>query len=559
MKKIFAWVGAHKIISIVIAVVLIIGGFFIFGAGKGSLTQYVVGTVTKGNLAITVNGTGQVDAESQVDLQPQGTTQSASTITEVDVKQGDVVTAGEQIAVIDNSSALTQLTQAKANVESAQANYDKVVAGATSQSVAVSQAQVASAQLSLQNAEQTLTNRLQNAYNDAFSVVFTDTNGLFGSNTNSQSNNPQFSVSGGQMGNEQLENNINAERVKAQYMFTAWQSQIAAISSSTGSIDPNAVATALATTNTNLTSLSQFLNDILDALTNYTIPASAGTSDIATVNSARATISSDISNVLSAEQNVQTASSTLAQNQASYNQTTAPVLPEDIETAQAQLDNDKAALQSAQNTYDQSFIKAPFGGVVAAVNVSVGDVVNTNTVIATVITKEQIAKISLNEVDAAQVKLGDTATITVNALPGVTATGTVSQIDTIGTVTQGVVSYGAKIVFDASGQGVKPGMSVSATITTGQDTGVLLVPNSAVLSVGSNSTVQVLDGVVGAKDGSTISLTTAPRSVMVQTGDSDNSNTVITSGLTEGELIVTHTVTGATKASSGGLLGGPGA
>ena len=84
----------------------------------------------------------------------------------------------------------------------------------------------------------------------------------------------------------------------------------------------------------------------------------------------------------------------------------------------------------------------------------------------------------------------------------------------------------------------------------------MLVPNSAVLSVGSNSTVQVLDGVAGAKDGVTITLSTAPRSVTVQTGDSDNSNTVITSGLTEGELIVVHTVTGAAAASSGGLFGG---
>ena len=262
---------------------------------------------------------------------------------------------------------------------------------------------------------------------------------------------------------------------------------------------------------------------------------------------------------MAAEQSVQNASSALAQNQASYSQTTAPVLSEDLKTAQAQLDNNKAALQAAQNTYNESFITAPFSGTVAAVNVSVGDVANTNTVVATLITQQQIAKISLNEVDAAQVKIGDIATMTFNALPGVTAKGTVAQIDTIGTVTQGVVSYSAKIAFSAADQGVKPGMSVSATIATGKDAGVFLVPNSAVLSVGSNSTVQVLDGVAGAKDGATITLSTVPRSVTVQTGDSDNANTVITSGLTEGELIVTHTVTGAVKTSSGGLFGGPGA
>ena len=558
LNNIWIWAKAHKATSFFIALFLVIVVFFGYKAvfGGSSPTQYVVGTVTKGDLVITVNGTGQVEAENQVDLKPQGTTQSASTITEVDVKQGDKVTKGEQIAVINNSSALTQLSQAKANLESAQANYDKVAAGATSQSVAVSQAQVSSAQVSLQNAEQTLVNRISSAYNDAFSVVFTNTNNLF---TNPQSSNPQFSVSGGTMTDSQLQINIGAERLTAQSMFSSWKSQINTLASSTGNINTSDLATALATTNANLSSLNQLLNDILNALTNDILPASAGTSYVSEINSSRSTISSDISSVLSAEQSVKSASSTLAQNQASYAQTTAPVLSEDLQTAQAQVDNDKAALQSAQNTYDQSFITAPFSGTIAAVDVSVGDAADTNTVIATIITPQQIAKISLNEVDAAQVKIGDTATITFNALPGVKVTGTVAQIDTIGTVTQGVVSYSAKIAFNAADQGVKPGMSVSATIATGKDANVLLVPNSAVLSVGSNSTVQVLDGVAGAKDGATITLTATPRSITVQTGDSDNSNTVITSGLTEGELIVTHTVTGAAKKSSGGLLGGPGA
>ena len=334
--------------------------------------------------------------------------------------------------------------------------------------MAVSQAQVASAQVSLQNAEQTLINHMQNAYNDTFSVVFTDTNGFFGNN---QTSNPQFFVSGGTVINSQLEININDERISVQSMLSAWQAQLGTFASSTGSFSASDLTAALAVTNTNLTSLSQFLNDILNALTNYTVPASAGTSEITTINSARATVSSDISSVLSAEQNVQTASSTLVQSQASYAETTAAPTSENIAIAKAQLDNDEAALQAAQNTYNQSFITAPFSGTVAAVDVSVGDVADTNTVIATMITNEQIAEISLNEVDAAQVKIGDAATVTFNALPGVAATGTVTQIDTIGTVTQGVVSYNAKIAFNASDQGVKPGMSVLATIATGQDTG----------------------------------------------------------------------------------------
>ena len=549
-QKIFTWVGAHKILSTTVAIVLMVAGFFIVNAGKGSPTQYVVGTVTKGDLVLTVNGTGQVEAENQVDLKPQGTTQSASTITEVNVKQGDSVSTNQLIAVVGNASALTQLTQAKANVESAQASYDKLVNGSTAQSIAVSQSSVNSSQTSLANAKQTLLSKISSAYNDAFSVVNSDTNPLF-SNPNTMES--KYGIPNSNSTNIQLVINITSGRNQINWLLPQWNSSI-------GTTDATMDLTNLSSTSTaNLNTTFQYLTDILSDLTTYETNGSAASSYIGSINSGRSTITADISAIQSAQQQVTTAQASLAQSNASLSQTTAPARSEDIASAQASLDNSKAALQSAQNTYDQSFIRAPFSGVVAAVNVSVGDVVDTNTVVASVITKRQIAKISLNEVDAAQVKIGDTATLTFNALPGVTATGTVAQIDTIGTVTQGVVSYSAKIAFSAAEQGVKPGMSVSAKIATGKDANVLLVPNSAVLSVGSNSTVQVLDEVAGAKDGAMISLTTAPHSVTVQTGDSDNSNTVITSGLTEGELIVTHAVTGATKTPSRGLLGGPGA
>lgn len=556
MKNIYAkliiWIKAHQVVAVFVGVFLVIVLFFMYkvGFGGSSATSYVVGTVTKGDLVLTVNGTGQVEAENQVDLKPQGTTQSASTITAVDVKQGDKVVTNQLIAVIGNASALTQLKQAQANLKSAQANYDKVVNGSTAQSIAVSQSSVSSSQTSLINAKQSLLTKLSSAYNDAYSVVNTDTNTLF---SNPYSTNPQYGVANSNSSNSQLVINITNGREQINGFLPQW-------SSSVSTADAAGDLTSLSSVSTsNLNTILQYLNNILSDLTTYETNSSAASSYIGSINSGRSTIAADISAIQSAQQQVASAESSLAQSKASLAQTMAPARSEDIASAQASLDNSKAALQSAQNTYDQSFIRAPFSGVVAAVNVSVGAVVDTNTVVASVITKQQIAKISLNEVDAAQVKIGQTATVTFNALPGITATGTVAQIDTIGTVTQGVVSYNAKIAFDASAQGVKPGMSVSVTIAVGKDVGVLLVPNSAVTSVGSNSNVLVLDGVAGATDGATISLTTAPKSVSVQIGNSDNKNTVITSGLTEGELIVTHTVTGATKAASGGLLSGPGA
>lgn len=547
--KLIVWIKTHQVAAVFAGVFLIIILFFGYKTlfGGSSATSYVVGTVTKGDLVLTVNGTGQVEAENQVDLKPQGTTQSASTITEVDVKQGDTVSKNQLIVAVDNTSALTQLKQAQASVKSAQANYDKVASGSSAQSVAVSQAGVSSSQTSLTNAKQSLFSKISSAYNDASSVVTTDTNSLF-SNPNSIT--PRYGVSNSNSTNSQLTINIVNEREQINSLLTQWNTSV-------GTADATGDLTSLSSlSTTNLNAILQYLNDILSDLTTYETNSSAASTYTGSINSGRSTIMADISAISSAQQQVATAQSSLTQSNASLNQTTAPATASDLESAQATLDNANASLESAQNTYDQSFIRAPFSGVVAAVNVSVGDVVNTNTVVASIITKQQIAQISLNEVDAAQVKIGQSATITFNALPGVTASGTVAQIDTIGTVTQGVVSYTAKIALDTTNNTIKPGMSVSVTIAVGKDVGVLLVPNSAVTSVGSNSNVMVLDGVAGATDGATISLTTAPKSISVQTGDSDNKNTVITSGLTEGELIVTHTVTGATKTSSGGLLSG---
>jgi HlyD family secretion protein len=535
-KKTFSWGMAHKVVSAIVIILLLIVGYFGYKSvfATKTTTQHVIGAVTKGDLVITVNGTGQVAAENQVDLKPQGTTQAASTITEVDVKQGDTVTKGQLIAVVNNASARTSLTQAKANVESAQASYDKTTLGPTSQNLAVSEQNVSTAQLSLSTSA-------RNAYLEIQDAFLNKVNGLFQNNTSA---NPTLTIT---TDSNQGTLDINNARVDMTTRLNRWNALLNASSTSDDSLS-EASADIIAAENliNTLSSAVNRLNPSNSGMTQDDINA-----DIAAVGSAASEINTAQSSYNSAVQSYKTAVNQLAV-------TETPSTSQDIEIAKAQLDNAEAALQSAQTTYDQSFLRAPFDGVVAAVNVSPGDVVDTTTVVATIITAGQIAKISLNEVDAANVKIGDSSVITFSALPDVTATGTVSQIDTIGTVTQGVVSYNAKIAFDAADSGVKPGMSTSANISVGKDSGVLLVPNSAVSTVGSNSTVQVLDNMSGVKDGATVSTNIAPHLVQVEVGDSDNTNTVITSGLTEGQLIVVHTITGATAKASGGLFSAPG-
>ena len=142
------------------------------------------------------------------------------------------------------------------------------------------------------------------------------------------------------------------------------------------------------------------------------------------------------------------------------------------------------------------------------------------------------ARVSLTEVDAPKVQAGQKVNITLDAYSDKSFTGKVLAVDISGSSSSGVSSYPATIIMDPTELAIYPNMSVSATIITEIQTDVLLVPSSAVLNSTGVSTVQIM------KDGQEASAT-------VETGSSNDTQTVITSGLGEGDTIVTGSSTSA--------------
>jgi len=175
-------------------------------------------------------------------------------------------------------------------------------------------------------------------------------------------------------------------------------------------------------------------------------------------------------------------------------------------------------------------------------------------------------KVSVNEVDASKLKVGEKATLTFDALPGVIIAGTVVAVDTIGTVSQGVVSYGATISLDTPNPSVKPGMSATADIIIGSETG-LVVPSGAVKTSNGQNYVEIFDpGLAGSETSTGATSPVAPTRVNVVTGLSNDTNIVIERGLSVGAQVVTKTIAGtaaittATSAArSTSIFGGAGA
>ena len=111
-------------------------------------------------------------------------------------------------------------------------------------------------------------------------------------------------------------------------------------------------------------------------------------------------------------------------------------------------------------------------------------------------------------------------------------------MDDAGTVSQGVVSYTVTIIPDVANDSVKGGMTVTADIITSVTSDALVVPSTAVKSDSSGGNyVQILT------NGSPVSQT-------VVVGMSNDSYTQITSGLTEGQKVVTATVNPSAKSTA---------
>src|SRR3989344_4682023 len=223
----------------------------------------------------------------------------------------------------------------------------------------------------------------------------------------------------------------------------------------------------------------------------------------------------------------------------------------DIRAKKINIRQKEDMLSTAKQTLADHYVRAPFSGVIAKVNAKKGDSASAGAAIATLVTKQKISEISLNEIDAAKIKVGQKSTLTFDAVDGLSIDGKVTEIDAIGTVAQGVVTYNVKIAFDIQDDRVKPGMSASAAIITDAAQDVLLVPISAIKSQGETQYVEIFDQAIPRnKNGQGIPSPVPPRQQIIETGLSNDTFVEIISGLKEGDQVVVRTINGSSSSQS---------
>lgn len=228
-----------------------------------------------------------------------------------------------------------------------------------------------------------------------------------------------------------------------------------------------------------------------------------------------------------------------------------------IAASQAQANSAWLSYQATQD----SVVTAPVSGTVANLAVTIGSNVSagtntvtssTNTSGATTTSSSSTAgstvliignfsslmiKTQVSEMDIPKIRPGQKATITLDAFPDKTFVGIVNGVDSVGAISSGVVTYTANIGLVSPPTDVQPGMSATVVIQTDRKDDILTVPSSAVQTLNGQSTVRTMkNGKINV--------------VPVETGITSDSQTEITSGLTEGETIVTSVVSSQNRSTN---------
>lgn len=482
-----ALLGAALIAVVVLAATTV-------GASGSSAPIIRTATVARGVVQSSVQATGNVA--------PAGTYSvgfaTGGTVSEIDVSPGQQVTKGQVLAKLDSSQALQQLAAAEQNTSAAQARLQELQqvltpAEQNQLNVAAQQAQSAvdTANQNLANAQQKLT--ADQAAHASASQLAQDQQAV------DQAQN-QLTQAQNQQQTTLASNAVKAEPPQ--------QADVAADQASIISAQSSQATAQKALDETVLVAPSNGVITAVNGSVGQTV--SGGGNSAVTASSASSTSGSSGSSGGSGGAGGGSGGAGGATGGTGAGAGAA--------TGGASSSNTSGSTASSSGSSSSAFI--------TLVDVSSLDV-----------------NVGFSESDATKVQPGQPATVTFDALPGTTLPGVVTAVATTSTVVSNVVTYAVTVQLTQTAADVKPGMTASVTVITGEADNALHVPSAAVRGSGANATVMVLQG----KRRVTTPVTTG------MVGDTD---TVILTGVKVGDRVVTSVSTpGSSNTSGTGISG----
>jgi len=444
MLKIFS---SRKMMSVVVVVfIILVGGYFAFFR-KSATYQFI--TVTRGPISESVSITGNTTPTQSVSL----AFGSSGIVSHTYSDLGKTVVAGQVLAELNMNDLLAGLHQAQANVDQQQAKLDALK----------NSTQPADASIVFITA-------MQDVYLQEESAVLHYADTLF---SDGASVNPIITIRT-QDQNEKL--SIEAERLVVSEKLKEWKDALASLNASSGDSAINA-AEIMGKGAIN------YITDFLDRLGTITANLNPLNSGLT-----QSQIDTDRASVNTA---AQTASAGSSAEQSAYD--TWVSAPQNIAAQEAAVEAAQASVESARAKILNAQIIAPISGTITQFDAKVGQLASPSIPLISIISDTGYeVDAGVSETDIGKVSLGDTVSMTLDAFPNETFSGSVFYIAPAETNNQGVINYQIKISFDKPDPRFKSGLTANIDIQTKHKDSVLILPQYAILQNDSGTFVETL-------------------------------------------------------------------
>ena len=207
----------------------------------------------------------------------------------------------------------------------------------------------------------------------------------------------------------------------------------------------------------------------------------------------------------------------------------------------------RANVTAARDTLSKTTMTAPMAGIITALPVEEGEVAvigtmnNPGTKLLTIADMSVVeAVMEVDETDVPHVKTGQRATVTIDAYPNKTFSGTVTEVGSSPITRNGMsgsgeaINFEVKIQLENPPQGVRPGFSASADIITGTRAKAVAIPIQALVVREKKEGEKTKD-----EEGVYVHKAGKAQFIPVTTGLAGESSVEIVRGLSEGQEIIT--------------------
>ena len=540
------WV--KKLVALALVCAIAGGGAWYFlggdqNAAAAAGTAYTTAEVTRRTITSTITGSGTLQAADSYSV----TTLLEGTILTADFEEGDQVEEGTVLYTIDSSDASSSLEQSQISVNQAQRNYDNALESLADLDIT---ATVSGRVLSLDvevgddvNAGQTVAT-LRNSDVMELTVPF-----------------PADDAASFYVG--------QSATVTLDSTFETLTGTVSKIAGNTQVLTGNVIVREVTIQVSNPGGLST--TQSASAAVGGVGSSSAATFAYADEAAVTASVSGTVSAVSFQEGDWVEKGQVLVS-------LTSDSVDDQIQSASESLRNAELSYDKQTEQLDDYTITAPITGTIVDKNYNAGEISESNQVLCTIYDLSYLTMtLSVDELDIADIAVGQTVSVTADAVEDQTYTGVVTKVSVAGTSTGSATTYPVTIRIDDT-DGLLPGMSVDATIELESAQDVLAIPAAALnrgdtvlVTTDSPSAVNAVsqtsedlalpEGAENTEMPESSEAQSSYVSVAVTTGVSDGDYIEITSGLQEGDVVAyipTTSSSGGMDMMMGGMPGGMG-